>query len=248
VRPDLIVEIVSPSSKAIRNVDEVDKVTAYSRAGIPEYVLIDLPRRGNRYRLGLKGYRLDSAGKYVPIEPDPQGHLLCKATRLRFCVEEDHVRVIDDQTSRPLLYSYEEEALRIAAEDARKAAEEENARLPRGAEAAEEPARILRRSPTAHRTYRSSHRKAPDSPSNPTVNAGRGRSQDHRQSFTAPSQTAPKGQDLNSPGCQPRGPAPRFFPSPGGPACQSAGHQRQAPGRYLRGNCTTDPLELVEGS
>jgi Uma2 family endonuclease len=122
VRPDLIVEIVSPSSKAIRNVDEVDKVTAYSRAGIPEYVLVDLPRRGNRYRLGLKGYRQDPAGKYVPIEPDSQGHLLCRATRLRFCVGDDRVRVIDDRTGRPLLYSFEEEALRMAAE-------EENARL-----------------------------------------------------------------------------------------------------------------------
>ena len=136
VRPDLIVEIVSPSRKAIRNVDEVDKVTAYSRAGIPEYVLADLPRHGNRYRLGLKGYRLDSVGKYVPIEPDPKGHLLCKATRLRFCIEEDRVRVIDDRTGRPLLYSYEEETLRrdaenarMVAEEARRAAEEENARL-----------------------------------------------------------------------------------------------------------------------
>lgn len=129
VRPDLIVEIVSPSSKAIRNVDEVDKVTAYSRAGIPEYVLVDLPRRGNRYQLGLKGYRLDPAGKYVSIEPDANGHLLCKATCLRFYLEEDRVRVIDDRTSRPLLYSDEEEALRIAAEESRKATEEENARL-----------------------------------------------------------------------------------------------------------------------
>lgn len=129
VRPDLIVEIVSPGSKAIRKVDEVDKVAAYSRAGIPEYVLIDLPRRGNRYRLGLQGYRLDSEGKYVPIEPDSQARLLCEATRLRFCVEEGRVRVIDDRTGQPLLYSDEEEARRRAAEEARKTAEEETARL-----------------------------------------------------------------------------------------------------------------------
>jgi Uma2 family endonuclease len=129
VRPDLVVEIVSPSRKAIRDVDEVDKVDAYSRAGIPEYLLVDLPRRGNAYRLGLKGYRLGAGGRYSPLEPDSQGHLLCRATRLRFFVEGDRVRVVDDRTGRPLLYSDEEEALRRAAEDDRKAAETEIARL-----------------------------------------------------------------------------------------------------------------------
>lgn len=129
VRPDLVIEIVSPSRKSIRKVDEVDKVDAYSRAGIPEYLLIDLPRRGNAYQLGLKGYRLEAGGRYSPIRPDSQGHLLCRATRLRFLIEDDRVRVIDDRTGRPLLYSDEEEALRRAAEDAHKAAEAEIARL-----------------------------------------------------------------------------------------------------------------------
>jgi Uma2 family endonuclease len=122
VRPDLIIEIVSPSSKAIRKVDEVDKVDAYSRAGVPEYLLVDLPRRGNAYRLGLKGYRLNERGGNSPIEPDAQGHLLCKATRLRFFIAGDRVRVIDDRTGQPLLYSDEEQ-------DRRKAAEAETARL-----------------------------------------------------------------------------------------------------------------------
>lgn len=129
VRPDLVVEIVSPSKKAIRDVDEVDKVDAYSRAGIPEYLLIDLPRRGNSYRLGLKGYRLEAGGRYFPIEPDAQGHLLCRATRLRFLIEGGRVRVIDDRTGQPLLYSDEEESLRRAAEAARNTAEAEMARL-----------------------------------------------------------------------------------------------------------------------
>ncbi len=129
VRPDLIIEIVSPSRKSIRQVDEVDKVEAYSRAGIPEYLLIDLPRRGNSYRLGLKGYRLEAGGRYSPIQPDSQGHLLCKATRLRFLIDGERVRVIDDRTGQPLLYSDEEESLRRAAEAARNAAEDELARL-----------------------------------------------------------------------------------------------------------------------
>jgi Uma2 family endonuclease len=124
LRPDLIIEIVSPSSKKIRDVDEVDKVEAYSRAGIPNYLLLDLPRRGNGYRLGLKGYQLDSEGRYRPIVPDAQGRLLCEAIHLRFFIppEGDRVRVIDDRTGQPLLYSDEEEA-------ARKAAEAETSRL-----------------------------------------------------------------------------------------------------------------------
>jgi len=129
VRPGLIIEILSPSSKAIRRVDEVDKVEIYSRAGIPEYLLVDLPRHGNRYQLGLKGYRLNAAGKYSPIEPDDRGHLLCKATRLRFFIKGDRVRAIDDRTGQPLLYSDEEEARRQAAEAEIAQLREELARL-----------------------------------------------------------------------------------------------------------------------
>jgi Uma2 family endonuclease len=131
VRPSLILEIVSPSKRAIRDVDEVAKVEVYSLAGIPEYLLVDLPRRGNGYRLGLKGYRLGADRRYRLIEPDAQGHLLCTATRLRFFVSPkgDRIEVIDDVTGLPLLYSQDEEAGRKAERAARKAAEEENARL-----------------------------------------------------------------------------------------------------------------------
>ncbi|MEA2602608.1 MAG: hypothetical protein QOF89_3600 [Acidobacteriota bacterium] len=125
VRPTLILEIVSPSKRSIREVDEVDKVEVYSRAGVPEYLLVDLPRRGNGYRLGLKGYRLGADGRYRPLEPDAQGHLLCKATRLRFFISPggDRIEVIDDATGLPLLYSEDEEAGRKAEKAARQAAE-----------------------------------------------------------------------------------------------------------------------------
>lgn len=125
VRPALILEIVSPSRRSIREVDEVDKVELYSRAGIPDYLLLDLPRRGNGYRLGLKGYRLGADGRYRPLEPDAQGHLLCKATRLRFFISPggDRIEVIDDVTGLPLLYSEDEEAGRKAEKAARQAAE-----------------------------------------------------------------------------------------------------------------------------
>lgn len=124
VRPDLIVEIVSPSSRRIRDVDEVDKVKAYAQAGIPEYLLIDLPRLGNGERLGLKGYRLGPDGRYSPIQPDSRGRFFCTVTRLWFFVspEGDRVRVLDDRTGKLLLYSDEIEA-------ARETVEAENARL-----------------------------------------------------------------------------------------------------------------------
>ncbi len=127
VRPALILEIVSPSKRSIRDVDEVAKVEVYSLAGIPEYLLVDLPRRGNGYRLGLKGYRLGADRRYRPIEPDAQGHLLCKATRLRFFISPagDRIEVIDDVTGLPLLYSEDEEAQRKAERAARKATEDD---------------------------------------------------------------------------------------------------------------------------
>lgn len=124
VRPDLILEVLSPDSAAIRKVDEVDKVEIYEKAGIPEYLIVDLPRRANQHRFRLKGYRLDRQGRYRPIEPDPQGRLLCKATHLGFTVspEGDKILVFDQKTGKRLLYSEEEEA-------GRKVAEAENARL-----------------------------------------------------------------------------------------------------------------------
>ena len=125
VRPALILEIVSPSKRSIRDVDEVAKVEVYSLAGVPEYLLVDLPRRGNGYRLGLKGYRLGADGRYCPIEPDAQGRLLCKETRLRFFISPggNRIEVIDDVTGLPLLYSEDEEAQRKAEKVARQAAE-----------------------------------------------------------------------------------------------------------------------------
>lgn len=130
VRPDLIIEILYPFSAAIRRVDEVDKVWIYERAGIPEYLILDLPRCANQRRFRLTGYRLDRQGRYCPIEPDTQGRILCEATGLWFTVsaEGDRVLVFDQVTGERLLYSDEEEALRKAMA-ALNAAEAENAQL-----------------------------------------------------------------------------------------------------------------------
>ncbi|HKV07039.1 MAG TPA: Uma2 family endonuclease [Thermoanaerobaculia bacterium] len=126
VRPDLILEILSPDSARIRKVDEEDKPWIYGRAGIPEYLIVDLPRNANQHRFRLTGYRLDRRGHYRLIKPDPQGRLLSEATGLWFTVspEGDRVFVFDQKTGERLLYSEELEAQIQAEVEARKTAEE----------------------------------------------------------------------------------------------------------------------------
>jgi Uma2 family endonuclease len=53
--PDLIVEVISPGSRAF---DEDLKLTAYANAGVPEYAVIDPKARVLRY------YKLIASGKY----------------------------------------------------------------------------------------------------------------------------------------------------------------------------------------
>jgi Uma2 family endonuclease len=129
VRPDLIIEIVSPSKAEIRKVDEEDKVWVYSEAGIPEYVLLYLPRPKKGGWIRPVGYRLVSRGQYRPIEPDAQGRIFSETTRLWFAPAGKRIQVFDDRTGERLLYSDEEEAGRRAAEERAAAAEAEAALL-----------------------------------------------------------------------------------------------------------------------
>ncbi|HEX3555377.1 MAG TPA: Uma2 family endonuclease [Thermoanaerobaculia bacterium] len=134
VVPCLIVEVLSPMSRRIREVDENDKVQIYQQAGVPEYLLLDLPR-DPAGRLGLIGYRLDSAGIYQRIVPDEQGRLLCQATGLWFSISPEGDRlVIRDVATGTLLPSVEE-----GAEDRRRAIAEA-AREAEARQAAEEKA------------------------------------------------------------------------------------------------------------
>lgn len=119
IPPCLIIEVVSPTSARIRNVDEKDKVQHYQKARIAEYLLLDLPRQGNLHRFGFRGYRLDAAGLYRPIEPDSRRHLLSEATRLRFGASTDgqRISILDDETGEPLRSSQEETRRAEAAEN-----------------------------------------------------------------------------------------------------------------------------------
>ncbi|HYO12710.1 MAG TPA: Uma2 family endonuclease, partial [Thermoanaerobaculia bacterium] len=158
VRPDLIIEIVSPSKAEIRKVDEEDKVWVYSEAGIPEYILLYLPRPKKGGLILPVGYRLVSRGKYRPIEPDAQGRIFSETTRLWFAPGK-RIQVFDDRTGERLLYSDEEEAGRKVAEekaareaeratreaDARRAAEEKAAAVEAEANLLREELKRLKR-------------------------------------------------------------------------------------------------------
>ncbi len=139
VVPSLIVEMLSPMSRRIREVDENDKVQIYQRVGVAEYLLVELPRDPSG-RLGLIGYRLDSAGVYQRIVPDEQGRLLCKATGLWFSLSpEGDQLVIRDVATGTLLPSVEEgaaERKRAILEAAREAAARQAAEGQATAEAA----------------------------------------------------------------------------------------------------------------
>lgn len=144
-RPSLILEVISPKDRRLREVDEVDKVEIYERVGIPEYFLLDTPRRKNGLRFHLKGYRLNSRGRYRLIRPDPKGRLLSEQTGLWFSVSSkgDRIILVDAATGKTLLSREEKEAALQAAEkraareaeraereaEARRAAEAELARL-----------------------------------------------------------------------------------------------------------------------
>lgn len=124
VPPSLIIEVVSPSDSRIRRTDEVTKVDLYERIGVREYLLLDLPRRGNRRRMGWRGYRLDRRGRYHRIEPDYRGRIASETTGLLFGTDptETWIEILDARTGKHLLTPAEEE-------EGRKQSEVEVARL-----------------------------------------------------------------------------------------------------------------------
>lgn len=115
--PCLVIEVISPSDARVRRMDEVNKVDLYERARIPEYLLIDTPRRATGHRFRIKGYRLDAKDRYQTIEPDQDGRMLSETTQLRFGVSQDGQRIeIFDPTGARLLSPLEEATARKAAE------------------------------------------------------------------------------------------------------------------------------------
>lgn len=129
--PCLLIEVISPKDRRIREMDEVDKKDLYERVGISEYLLVDLPRRATGRRFRVRGYRLGPGRRYQPIEPGKDGCLLSETTGLRFGVPPDGqwIEVFVAATGERLLTSWEEEERAVREAEARKAAEEEIALL-----------------------------------------------------------------------------------------------------------------------
>jgi Uma2 family endonuclease len=138
VRPSLIIEVVSPKDPEIRKMDMEKKPRVYARAGIPEYIYLDPPRRKNGRRIQLVGHRLGARGRYRAMKQDAEGRLVSETTGLLFSVSAkgDQVVIVEAATGRELLPVEGLEDARKAAEKkaereeaARKAAEAEIARL-----------------------------------------------------------------------------------------------------------------------
>lgn len=124
-RPSLVIEVVSPKDARIRRTDKEDKVKLYQQAGISEYLILDPPRRKTGFRFQWTGYRLDSMGRYRPIEPDAEGALLSETTGIRFTVSPrgDLFIAIDLATGKELQELISDERVQREIE-ARRAAEE----------------------------------------------------------------------------------------------------------------------------
>jgi len=131
VIPCLLIEVVPPSDARIRRMDEVDKKDLYERIGIPEYLLVDLPRRGTGHRFQVRGYRLGPGRRYRAIKPDAEGRCLSETTGLRFGAAPDGqwIEVFVAATGDKLRTSWEEEERAAREIEARLAAEDEVRRL-----------------------------------------------------------------------------------------------------------------------
>jgi Uma2 family endonuclease len=125
VRPSLVIEVVSDSNAEMRRNDYERKVEIYEKVRIPEYLIFDEPSTETG-RLRITGYRLDSRGRYRPIEPDARGRFLSETTGLLFGVAEDErmLVILEAATGEPVRTGLQEAQDRKAAEAARKEAEE----------------------------------------------------------------------------------------------------------------------------
>jgi Uma2 family endonuclease len=122
VLPCLLIEVLSPRDPRVRHMDEVDKKSLYESVGIPEYLLVDTPRRATRHRFRIYGYRLGLGKRYRPIEPDPEERVLSETTGLRFGVSRDGKRIeVFDPAGERILTPDEAWEKAVREEEARKA-------------------------------------------------------------------------------------------------------------------------------
>jgi Uma2 family endonuclease len=118
VRPCLVIELISPRYEEI---DRRDKLQIYERAGVPEYLIIDITSTPVR----IDAYRMSPAGTYLRCPP---GRFESHTNGLCFKPGTGHLEITieDAATGERLLTSREEAEARKEAEE--RAAEAEAAR------------------------------------------------------------------------------------------------------------------------
>jgi Uma2 family endonuclease len=119
VRPSLIIEISSPST---RKIDFHDKRKDYYQAGVPYYVIADEQIRRGQRSLRIMGYRSGRRG-YERLALNRQGRLWLEPAGLWLGQEDGRV-VCWDAAGKRLGNYTEVDRARAAAEQARDAAEE----------------------------------------------------------------------------------------------------------------------------
>jgi colicin import membrane protein len=144
VRPSLIVEVTSPSTRVT---DVKTKVKQYARAEVPHYVIADARSVRKKRRLTLIPYRLDG-GSYQPVPLDEQGRAWLEPLALWLGVKidpdtgGDRLVLIDPATNEEI---GDYTAIRQAREEAEARAEAEaQARIQAEAEVRELKAEIRR--------------------------------------------------------------------------------------------------------
>ncbi|MFQ5614927.1 MAG: Uma2 family endonuclease [Anaerolineales bacterium] len=98
-RPILIIEVVSPGSKAA---DRVKKVDHYARVGVREYVYIDYWENNGETNWEIFGFRLHG-NHYLPMLPDEERSLYLETVGLRIGIEDGQVWLQDYETGEHLL-------------------------------------------------------------------------------------------------------------------------------------------------
>ena len=125
VRPALIIEVVSPQSREVREVDTVTKVVEYHAAMVPLYVIIDRDREDDWPV--IRGYRY-TPDAYEPIALDDQDCLLLEDLGLRLCANQNRITLYNAVTGAEL-GDYTAISQALEAEVAARQAAEEQARL-----------------------------------------------------------------------------------------------------------------------
>ena len=112
--PDLVIEVLSPSSE--ENSDLSEKVRWYAAEGVREYIVVDPSGKFADTQPRLQRYRLEQ-GVDLPAElADPDGVLRCRVIPFGLTVRDDAVRVMDLATGEVLPTPKESEQRRLTAE------------------------------------------------------------------------------------------------------------------------------------